>query len=73
MRLIREYLDMWHPEWYNDTFTDKETIECFQEVMGASLDELDPYLLNSTRWDKEFAEALDVFTDVMYEKYGSIV
>ena len=69
MRLIREYLDMWHPEWYNDTFTDKETIECFQEVMGASLDELDPYLLTSTRWDEEFAEALDVFTDVMYEKY----
>lgn len=63
---------MWHPEWYNDTFTDKETIECFQEVMGASLDELDPYLLTSTRWDEEFAEALDVFTDIMYEKYGRI-
>ena len=73
MRLIREYLDMWHPEWYNDTFTDKETIECFQEVMGASLDELDPYLLTSTRWDEEFAEALDVFTDVMYEKYEKII
>ena len=69
MRLIREYLDMWHPEWYNDTFTDKETIECFQEVMDASLDELDPYLLISTRWNEEFVEALDVFTDIMYEKY----
>lgn len=69
MRLIREYLDMWHPEWYNDTFTDKETIECFQEVMRASLDELDPYLLTSTRWNEEFVEALDVFTDIMYEKY----
>ena len=32
MRFIREYLDMWHPEWYNDTFTDKETIECFQDL-----------------------------------------
>ena len=69
MRLIREYLDMWHPEWYNDTCTDKETKECFQEVMGASLDELDPYLLISTRWNEEFVEALDVFTDIMYEKY----
>lgn len=64
---------MWYPDWYNDTFTDAETLECFQEVMGASLDELDPYLLNSTRWNEEFVEALDVFTDVMYEKYGSIV
>ena len=73
MRLIREYLDMWHPEWYNDTFTDKETLECFQEVMGASLDELDPYLLNSTRWNEEFIEALDVFTDIMYEQYERIV
>ena len=73
MRLIREYLDMWHPEWYNDTFTDKETIECFQEVMGASLDELDPYLLISTRWNEEFVEALDVFTDIMYEKYDMVV
>ena len=73
MRLIREYLDMWHPEWYNDTFTDKETIECFQEVMGASLDELDPYLLISTRWNEEFVEALDVFTDIMYEKYEKII
>ena len=72
MRLIREYLDMWHPEWYNDTFTGKETIECFQEVMGASLDELDPYLLISTRWNEEFVEALDVFTDIMYETYGRI-
>ena len=72
MRLIREYLDMWHPEWYNDTFTDKETIECFQEVMGASLDELDPYLLISTRWNEEFVEALDVFTDLMYEKYDMV-
>ena len=73
MRLIREYLDMWHPEWYNDTFTDKETIECFQEVMGASLDELDPYLLTSTRWNEEFVEALDVFTDIMYDKYEMVV
>lgn len=64
---------MWHPEWYNDTFTDVETIECFQEVMGASLDELDPYLLISTRWNEEFAEALDVFTDIMYEKYDMVV
>lgn len=73
MRFIREYLDMWHPEWYNDTFTDKETLECFQEVMGASLDELDPYLLNSTRWNEEFVETLDVYTDIMYEKYGRII
>ena len=73
MRLIREYLDMWHPDWYNDTFTDKETLECFQEVMGASLDELDPYLLISTRWNEEFVEALDVFTDIMYEKYEKII
>lgn len=73
MRFIREYLELWHPDWYNDTFTDKETLECFQEVMGASLDELDPYLLNSTRWNEEFVEALDVYTDIMYEKDGSIV
>lgn len=72
MRLIREYLDMWHPDWYNDTFTDKETLECFQEVMGASLDELDPYLLTSTRWNEEFVETLDVYTDIMYEKYEMI-
>lgn len=52
---------MWHPEWYNDTFTDKETIECFQEVMGASLDELDPYLLTSTRWEQEFEEAIETY------------
>ena len=73
MRFIREYLDMWHPDWYNDTFTDKETLECFQEVMGASLDELDPYLLTSTRWNEEFVEALDVYTDIIYEKHGEIV
>ena len=52
---------MWHPEWYNDTFTDKETIECFQEVMGASLDELDPYLLTSTRWKQELEEAIETY------------
>ena len=40
--------------------------------MGASLDELDPYLLTSTRWNEEFVEALDVFTDIVYEKYGRI-
>lgn len=64
---------MWHPEWYNDTFTDKETLECFQEVMEASLDELDPYLLTSTRWNEEFVETLDVYTDIMYEKYERII
>lgn len=64
---------MWHPNWYDDTFTDTEALECFQEVMGASLDELNPYLLNSTRWNEEFVEALDVFTDIMYEKYNRIV
>ena len=61
MQYIREYLEMWHPEWYSDTFTDKETIECFQEVMGASLDELDPYLLTSTRWKREFEEAIETY------------
>ena len=61
MQYIREYLEMWHPEWYNDNFTDKETLECFQEVMGASLDELDPYLLTSTRWKREFDEAIETY------------
>lgn len=61
MQYIREYLELWHPEWYNDTFTDKETIECFQEVMGASLDELDPYLLTSKRWKREFEEAIETY------------
>ena len=73
MQYIREYLELWHPEWYDNTFSDKETLECFQEVMGASLDELDPYLLTSTRWNGEFVEALDVFTDIMYEKYDIVV
>ena len=61
MQYIREYLELWHPEWYNDTFKDKETIACFQEVMGASLDELDPYLLTSTRWKQEFEESIETY------------
>ena len=61
MQYIREYLEMWHPEWYDESFSDKETIECFQEVMGASLDELDPYILNSKRWKQEFEEAIETY------------
>lgn len=73
MHFIREYLELWHPEWYDESFSDKETLECFQEVMGASLDELDPYLLNSTKWKEYFEEALDVYTDIEYEKYGRLL
>lgn len=61
MQYIREYLELWHPEWYDNTFSDKETLECFQEVMGASLDELDPYLLTSKRWKREFEEAIETY------------
>lgn len=61
MQYIREYLELWHPEWYDNTFSDKETLECFQEVMGASLDELDPYILNSKRWKQEFEEAIETY------------
>ena len=61
MHFIREYLELWHPEWYDESFSDKETLECFQEVMGASLDELDPYLLTSTRWKREFEEAIETY------------
>ena len=61
MQYIREYLELWHPEWYDNTFSDKETLECFQEVMGASLDELDPYILNSKRWKQEFEEANETY------------
>ena len=61
MQYIREYLELWHPEWYDNTFSDKETLECFQEVMGASLDELDPYLLTSKRWKQEFEEAIETY------------
>lgn len=61
MQYIREYLEIWHPEWYDNTFSDKETLECFQEVMGASLDELDPYIINSKRWKQEFEEAIETY------------
>lgn len=61
MQYIREYLELWHPEWYDNTFSDKETLECFQEVMGASLDELDPYIINSKRWKQEFEEAIETY------------
>lgn len=61
MQYIREYLELWHPEWYDNTFSDKETLECFQEVMGASLDELDPYIINSKRWKREFEEAIETY------------
>lgn len=61
MQYIREYLELWHPEWYDESFSDKETLECFQEVMGASLDELDPYIINSKRWKQEFEEAVETY------------
>lgn len=61
MQFIREYLETWHPEWYDNTFSDKETLECFREVMGASLDELDPYILNNKRWKREFEEAIETY------------
>lgn len=73
MHFIREYLELWHPEWYGESFSDKETLECVQEVMGASLEELDTYLLNSTKWKEYFEEALDVYTDIEYEKYGRLL
>jgi len=59
MQLIREYLEIWHPECYDNTFSDKETLERFQEVMGVSLHELDPYIPKSKRCIKEIKHSID--------------